>query len=197
MSVIVSGIYQPPSYSDVADIVEAIVYTEGRKFPIPGIDFEDTAQEIRMECVRVLHFYDPTRIGPSPYKFLQTCIRNFLYNQRRGILVPNNPPCVRCPLWDKVRKTCTIDEVGCEKIVLYRESMATKAALKSPMSLDIEVMDSIQEQEMDAILLDQSICAALPTHLLVYYNKLKNGDTVSARIKRQIRAIATGVINNA
>lgn len=194
MSVAVSGTL---CYENVADIVEALVFTEGKRFPIPGMDFEDTAQEVRMECVRVLQFYDSSRIGPSPFKYLQTCVRNFLYNQRRGILVPNNPPCVRCPLWDKFRKICTIDEVGCDKIVLYRESMATKAALKSPMLLDDEINDATHEQEIDAVLLDQSIRSMLPQNLIVYYEKLKRGDEIPARIKKQIRIIALGVINNA
>lgn len=192
--VVASGI---PSYDDVADIIEALVHTEGRKYPIPGMDFEDTAQEIRLECVRVLQFYDSTRIGPSPYKFLQTCVRNFLYNQRRGIWVPNNPPCVRCPLWDKLRKTCTIDEVGCDKIVQYRENMAIKANLKQPAPLEIDIMDSEQEQKLDAMMLDHSIRQALPAHLIPYYERLIAGERVPARIKKQVRDIVTSVINNA
>ena len=186
-----------PSYADVSDIVEALVNIEGRRSPIPGMDFEDTAQEIRMECVRVLNFYDSTRIGPSPFKYLQTCVRNFLYNQRRGIWVPNNPPCVRCPLWDKMRRICTIDEVGCDKIVLYRENMATKAALRQPAPLEIDVMDDRHEQELEAKLLDQSIRTALPTHLIEHYEKLILGEKILPRYKKQIRDIATGVINNA
>ena len=186
-----------PRYEDVVDIVEALVHIEGRKFPIPGMDFEDTAQEIRMECVRVLGFYDASRIGPSPFKFLQTCIRNFLYNQRRGILVPNNPPCVRCPLWDKLNKTCTVDEVDCDKIVLYRANMSIKAALKSPMGLEIDITDSAQEYEIDVILLDQSIKHAMSDNLIPYYEKLKKEEPIPARLTRQIRVIALGVINNA
>lgn len=186
-----------PSYADVADVIEALVYKEGRRYPIPGMDLEDIAQEIRLECIRVLQFYDATRIGPSPYKYLQTCVRNFLYNQRRGIWVPNNPPCVRCPLWDKMRKTCTIDEVDCDKIVQYRQNMATKAALRQPNSLEFDVSDDLHEQEMDAIVLDQSIRNALPENLIVYYDRMLLGETVPARAKKQIRDIATGVINDA
>lgn len=186
-----------PSYTDVADCIEALVYKEGKRFPIPGMDFEDIAQEIRMECIRVLQFYDASRIGPSPYKYLQTCVRNFLYNQRRGIWVPNNPPCVRCPLWDKVRKTCTIDEIDCDKIVQYRQNMATKAALRQPNTLEFDVTDDQHEEEMDAVVLDNSIRAALPDHLLSYYDTLLLGDKIPARIKRQIREIAMGVINDA
>lgn len=184
-------------YTDVLDIVEALVHIEGRRYPIPGMDFEDTAQEIRLECVRVLEFYDSKRIGPSPYKYLQTCVRNFLYNQRRGIWVPNNPPCVRCPLWDKMRRTCTINEVGCDKIVLYRENMAIKADLKQPSSLEVDITDHGQENDLEADSLDQSIRSVLPSNLIRYYDKMLLGDKIPSRIKRQIREIATDIINNA
>jgi hypothetical protein len=96
-----------------------------------------------------------------------------------------------------MRKICTIDEVGCDKIVLYRASMATKAALKSPMVLDDDINDGSHEQEIDAVLLDQSIRSLLPPNLLVYYEKLKRGDAIPARVKKQIRMIALEVINNA
>lgn len=186
-----------PSYADVADVIEALAHTEGRKYPIPGMDFEDIAQEIRLECIRVLQFYDATRIGPSPYKYLQTCVRNFLYNQRRGIWVPNNPPCVRCPLWDRMRKVCTIDEVDCDKIIQYRQNMATKAALRQPNSLEFDITDEHHEDELDAIVLDQSIRNALPDNLLDYYDKMLSGEKVPSRIKKQIRDIATEIINDA
>jgi len=186
-----------PSYADVADVIEALAHKEGRARPIPGMDFEDVAQEIRLECIRVLQFYDASRIGPSPYKYLQTCVRNFLYNQRRGIWVPNNPPCVRCPLWDKMRKTCTINEVDCDKIVQYRQNMATKAALRQPNSLEFDISDNHHEQELDAMVLDQSIRNAMPENLLEYYEKLLVGGKIPARAKKQIREIATGVINDA
>jgi len=186
-----------PSYADVQDVIEAIVYKEGRRQPIPGMDFEDTAQEVRLECIRVLQFYDASRIGPSPYKYLQTCVRNFLFNKRRGIWVPNNPPCVRCPLWDKVRKTCTIDEVGCDKIDQYRQNMATKADLRRPRSLQFDVSDNQHEEDVDAMVLDQSIRDALPSHLIDAYNKMLAGEKIPQRFKKQIRDIATGVINNA
>lgn len=184
-------------YDDVSDIVEALVHTLGRELPIPGLDFEDTAQEVRLECIRVLNFYDASRIGPSPFKYLQTCVRNFLYNQRRGIWVPNNPPCVRCPLWDRVNKTCTIDEVGCDKIVQYRENMATKANLKQPASLDTDITDCDHEQQIDAVLLDESIRQALPDSLIPVYEKMVRGESVPSKVKKQVRDIALSVINNA
>jgi len=186
-----------PSYTDISDIVEALVHTEGRRYPIPGLEHDDIAQEIRMECLRVLPYFDSSRIGPSPFKYLQTCVRNFLYNMRRGIWVPNNPPCVRCPLWDRIRRTCTIDEIGCEKIVQYRENMASKADLRRPSSLENDVLDNGQDENVEAMLLDQSIRGKLPARLIPFYEKMLVGEKIPVKTKRDIRLIVLEVINNA
>jgi hypothetical protein len=188
-----------PSWSEWESVVEAIVNTEGRKYNVPGYDFDDIAQEIRMECYRVMEFYDPQRIGNSPYKYLITCIRNRFYNMRRGVYVPNNPPCVRCELWDKENRRCTIDEVGCDKIVRYRKGMSTKAALHKPSSLDIDVEDASIGNNVNLIVLDESIVAALPSGLIIHYQHLKSGNStmVPPRIKRQIREITKRIIEDA
>ena len=186
-----------PTYGDISDIVEALVNTEGRRYPIPGYDHDDIAQEIRVECLRVLPYFDASRIGPSPYKYLQTCVRNFLYNMRRGIWVPNNPPCVRCPLWDRVRRTCTIEEIGCDKIVQYRENMAAKADLRKPSSLEDDVSDNYHDEQAEAMLLDQSIRGVLSQRLIPFYEKMLIGEKITARVKREIRLIVAEIINNA
>jgi hypothetical protein len=190
-----SGIF---SYVELQPIIDAIINTEGRRYPIPGMERADIAQEIRLECLRVMQFYDATRIGNSPYKFLQVCVKNFLYNMRRGIYVPNNPPCVRCPLWDKVRRTCVIDEIGCEPILKYRNNMATKAALRAPATLEIDVTQG-EGLDIDAWILDESIRAALPSSYLKYYQAMKDGrgDAIPPRIKRQIRNIVKEILGDA
>ena len=190
-----SGVF---GYAELEPVIEAIIHTEGRRYPIPGMERDDIAQEIRLECLRVMQYYDATRIGNSPYKFLQVCVKNFLYNMRRGIYVPNNPPCVRCPLWDKIRKTCVIDEIGCEKIVQYRQSMATKAALRAPASLEVEVTDG-EGLDADAWMLDESFRAALPPAYLKHYQAMKEGraDEVPPRIKRHIRTIIKDILKDA
>ena len=193
--VLASGIM---GYAELQPVIEAIINTEGRRYPIPGMERDDIAQEIRLECLRVMQFYDATRIGNSPYKFLQVCVKNFLYNMRRGIYVPNNPPCVRCPLWDKVRRTCIIDEIGCEKIVQYRNSMATKAALRAPSTLEVDITES-EGLDIDAWTLDDSIHSKLPPAYIKHYHAMKEGrgDEVPARIKRQIRNIVKEVLGDA
>lgn len=185
------------NYSDVESIVEALVNTEGVRYPIPGLDRDDIAQEIRLECFRVLSHFDSSRIGPSPYKYLQTCVRNYLYNKRRGVWVPNNPPCVRCPLWDRANRRCMIEEKDCAKIVQYRENMAVKADLRKPASLETDVFDDSTQDEHQAMLLDMSIRNELPETLLPHYETMLKGGKITPRIKKQIRDIVTNIINNA
>ena len=182
----ISGI---PLYGDVSAIVEALVNIEGRRHPIPGYDHEDIAQEIRLECFRAMQHFDSKRIGPSPYKFLERCVRNFLYNMRRGIYVPNNPPCVRCKFWNKKDRSCKIDEVGCEKIVQYRKKMATKAAIRKPASLEIDLEDGKCSMDINAMILDENIRANLSEELIVHYELLISGNSkqVPHYIKKQIR----------
>lgn len=182
------------SYEQVEDVVEAIVAREANNHFFPDMDRDDVAQEIRTECLRVLEKFDASRIGPSPYKFLYTCVKNKLYNLKRGIYVPNNPPCSRCPLWDVTNKLCTIDEIGCSKIVKYRENMAKKAAIRGPASLDYDVLNNDFEDSSDAFLLDQSIRSALPESLVKHYDLMLLGKPIPSKIKNKIRQITKEVI---
>ncbi len=183
-------------YIQVSGLIEALAHTESRRHPHPGFDFEDMAQEIRMECVRVLSYYDPARIGPSPFKFLQTCVRNKLYNMQRGTLVPNNPPCVRCPLWNKTKKICKINEEGCDLIIKYRRNMATKTAIRQPHSLEIDIIDYKKFLNTNAIILDESIRSKLPKYLIKSYEKMIGGHSreVNSKHKTLIRKIVKKLI---
>jgi hypothetical protein len=194
MTVAASGI---PIYEDYADVVERLIRTEGRSFLFPGLDQDDIAQEIRVECVRVMNKFDASRIGPSPYKYLKQCVKNFLFNMRRGIYVPNNPPCIRCPYWSKYNKTCLIDEVGCQKIVDYRRNMSRRAAIHNPGTLDSEVLDYSVDASLDAVVLDDSIRDVLPESLVSDYLKMSDGrgSEVSAKNKRAIRQIVQELLD--
>lgn len=184
------------------EVIEAIVYTEGVNYLIPDMSFDDIAQEIRLECLRVLPAYNPERIGPSPYNYLKTCVKNKLYNLRRGIYVPNNPPCNRCPLWDKGSKECRISEIGCKEIKSYRKMMAAKASLKSPRKLDGEsfcVTTGKTLGDQEARMLHEDIKQILPDKLIPDYEKMVFGDAskVSANNKRKIREIVRSFLDDA
>jgi|APGre2960657404_1045060.scaffolds.fasta_scaffold54253_3 hypothetical protein len=196
MQVSGSGLLEFSSYET---FVEAIVASEGTKNPIPGYSLDDIAQEIRLECWRVMQFYDPQRIGPYPYKYLQVCIKNFLYNMRRGTYVPNNPPCVRCPMWDKLARKCIVNEEGCDSIVQYRKKMATKANLKSPAPIENEVYDIKNEAFDDSFALQESILQKMPKELLPYYKKMIGGEKrgIPVKARKEIRKIVKELLKDA
>lgn len=187
------------NYAQVSGIIESLVYTEIHRYPHNGIENEDLAQEIRMECIKALDKYDPTRIGPSPYKFLQTCVKNRLYNMQRGTYLPNNPPCVRCEFWDKAQKVCKINEEGCDAIIKYRNNMATKAAIKHPALIETDMIDVKRDETVECIILDESIRQKLPAHLIPDYNLMLNGLSaeVSDRNKKAIRTIVKKLLIDA
>jgi len=186
------------NYAQVSGLIEALVYTEVNRYPHQGIDTEDLAQEIRMECIKAIDKYDPNRIGPSPYKYLQTCIKNRLYNMQRGTFLPNNPPCVRCEFWDKIQKSCKINEDGCDAILKYRKNMATKAAIKHPSFIETDMVDCEGDANVDYILLNESIKQKLSGDLLSDYQLMISGfaNEVSDKNKRLIRSVVKRIMED-
>ena len=186
-------------YPQVSGIIETIVYQETRRLSRLSADKADLEQEIRMACIRALSLYDPSRIGPSPFKFLQTCVRNHMYNLSRGKYVPNNPPCTRCPLWDKETRSCMINEVGCQPIVVYRQHMAVKAALHKPDNVAHETLDTRKGGDVDeSFLLDASIRDILPPELIADYDRMVNGYTnlVSLKNRAAIRKAVRNLLRD-
>lgn len=187
----------PIHYPQVSGIIEALVHTETRRLSRYAPDRPDLEQEVRLACIKACQLYDPHRIGPSPYQFLKTCVRNHLYNLSRGKYVPNNPPCSRCPLWDRANRTCIIKEEGCEKIKVYRENMATKAALHKPENATYETLDSRQGGVADeSFMLDASIRDVLPPNLIPHYEAMLNGHSsdIPVKIRTQIRKIVRDLL---
>lgn len=162
------------------------------------MDIEDLQQEVRLACIRALAKFDPTRIGPSPYAFLKRCARNHLFNLNRGTFVPNNPPCTRCPLWDKHNKLCTINEEGCDKILEYRKNMEAKAAIKYPDQLGSYDTIDRTNGNIEAFLLDHSIRETLPPNLIKDYNLMLQGRTseISSRNRSRIRKLVKTLIED-
>jgi hypothetical protein len=126
----VSGI----PYEEQTQLVETIVSLKKAKYRFPGVDPEDTAQEIRIICWEALSRFSPEKMGKSVFHFVARCVDNRLYNQFRGVYLDNNPPCLRCPEWDKAKKECMIEEIGCDRIVAYRDRMSRRRAIAAPTS---------------------------------------------------------------
>ncbi len=193
MIVAASGTLTYEGPSGVSGIIESIVSMESRRRFTQEGDPEDLMQEMRLAAIRALPRFDPDRIGPSPFRYLQQCVRNHLYNLGRGVHVPNNPPCVRCPYWDRQNKVCVVNEMPddkpCEPIIKYRQNMKLKAALRNPDHLveSDRVSTRPDGSDIDSFLLDQSIRSKLSKELLADYEKLLEGQYIDPRQKTKIR----------
>jgi hypothetical protein len=110
---------------------------------------------------------------------------------KRGIYVPNNPPCVRCPLWNRKARHCIIDEIGCEKILQYRSNMNKRAAVHNPGTLEDKHLINDTQLQIEKFVLDESLRSILPEYLLEDYAKMTNGKSkeVSPSRKRRIRQL--------
>ena len=201
----VSGI----PYEEASTLVETIVSIKKKKYQFPGVDPEDVAQDIRMICWEALSRFDPDKLGKSVFHFVARCVDNRLYNQFRGVYLDNNPPCLRCPEWDKTNKVCMIEEIGCDRIVQYRDRMSRRRALAAPASYSNldggeAALDDVNEVNVPSSLttgsltgvsdLSDQLRSAVREDLRSYYDLMVGGEAhmvpqnIVKIIQQQVRA---------
>lgn len=175
-------------YESAIDLVETIVSMKKDKYNFPGVDREDLAQDIRLMCWEALEKkFDPDKLGKSVFHFVARVVDNGLYNKFRGVYLDNNPPCLRCPEYIKETKSCAIDEVGCDRIVSYRDRMQRKRAIASPLSYNAHLdADAESDFTHHASLsvpsttgicdLDDTLRTELDEALVPYYEQMVRGE---------------------
>lgn len=180
-------------YHQTSGVIEQVVhhYATIRRVNIPDMDQDDISQEIRLKCIQALSSprYDPTKVKTSAYGFLFQCIHNHIYNIKRGIWTPNNPPCVRCKHWDKNNRKCTESNDTCSEMQKYKASMQKKAALRTPVGFQ---KDYIENQffivdSIDEFILDEYVSCQLPESLRGFYIQLKNGESLPENIHSELK----------
>ena len=197
-------------YESVQDLVETIVSMKKAKYNFPGVDPEDLAQDIRMICWEKLeNKFEPDKVGKSIFHFVARCVDNALYNKFRGIYLDNNPPCLRCPEYIKETKGCKIDEVGCDRIVSYRNRMARRRAIAAPLSYnaclnsdtdaDFTHYGSFSVDSNTGVCdLDDTLRSELDEGLVPYYELMVKGDIEAVPmhyrrlVQRQVKLILEG-----
>lgn len=187
-----------PSYGDVEETIEKIVAIKCARWSFPGCDSDDIAQEVRLICFKALQKYDPSKENKGIFYFLAKSVDNGLYNLGRGIYFDNNPPCTRCPNYNKVTKECC----GSDKYVQYRKRMDRRRAIDNPKIFsslvdnnnDDSNKDSAGLEKMESSLtgvidLDEHIRTNLEPELIPHYYEMVSGQIslVPPRIKRKIR----------
>lgn len=189
------------AYSCAEDLVETIVSMKKNKYNFPGVDAEDLAQDIRLMCWEALEKkFDPNKLGKSVFHFVARVVDNGLYNKFRGIYLDNNPPCLRCEHYIKEDKSCAIDEVGCDRIVSYRDRMARKRAIAAPLSYnahldqednsDFTAHHSLSVGSTTGVCdLDDTLRSSLDENLIPYYDRMIRGEMelVPAHYRRMVQ----------
>jgi hypothetical protein len=187
-----------PSYSDVEDTIEKIVVIKCARWKFPGHDSDDIAQEIRMICFKALQKYDPSKENKGIFYFLAKSVDNGLYNMGRGIYFDNNPPCTRCPDFNKETKECC----GSQRYVDYKKRMERRRAIDNPLIFSSVVdngdndtgRESAGLEKMESSLtglvnLTDHIEAHLEEDLVPHFHEMVSGQIslVPPRIRRKIR----------
>ena len=179
-------------YPTISGVIERIVYyfINVKQTRVPDMDQDDIRQEIRIKCIHALQpkVFDPTKSSKTPYAYLRCVIHNFLYNLKRGTWTPNNPPCVRCDLWDRTIRKCNIEEKDCRKMAKYRSTMKAKADLRTPIGFDEYYLNGQQSfSSVEEFELDEFVSMKLPDEYCTYYHMLKRGEIVPEEIINELK----------
>lgn len=173
---------------EVLDSIEVIVKGLSHKFKFGYHELDDMAQETRVECIKALDRYDPTK--GKLETFLWTNAKNRLSNLKRNKYERYDKPCLKCPLsaYDpdclKSDNECTAydDKCDCTPYNNWLKRNSAKKNIMSPVGIQ-QVRDENEsnmrmencpvEKMYNESLIDL-IDEKIPVNLRTQWIKMKN-----------------------
>lgn len=183
-------------------IMEEVISHKVRKasYMVPSMyDSDDIAQEMRIACWKGLEKFDTSRVEDHAVSgvirvFMRRCIDHRIYNLRRSVYLPNNPPCNRCQYWQN--KECAIYEYDCERIQNYRDTLKRRQRLDKPAAYKGQG-EKFSDGDSQASDLSMAIEERLESSSLVLkYRRLIAGHTIDNESLEKIRAVTKEVLEN-
>jgi hypothetical protein len=98
----------PDGYTEqqVLEIIERCVGILSGKFRFGYYELEDIKQEARLMALEVIPKFDPKK-NKTLDNLIYIHLRNRLVNFKRNNYKRNEPPCIKCPFYDKYLKKST------------------------------------------------------------------------------------------
>jgi len=176
-------------------VLENISKRLANKFKFGYHDYEDMKQQASIFAIEGLEKYDHSRPLEN---FLWTHVRNRLFNYKRNNYKRPDPPCLKCPLYDKLYQQSNnqcikyLNKNDCDLYNSWDKRNNSKKNLMSLTSIDNEKIEINQNiMEYDDILLKELI-DILDNKLFApdireIYLRLKNNCNISkADVKKLI-----------
>lgn len=126
--------------------------------------------------------------------------RRFL-NLQRDKFFRNQPPCLKCPLYNKMLPSLCegfSERLDCDKFRAWDNSASDRKALAGDHKyIDFDQVDYRTEDPVAGAVQNELFArveSQLPPHLLPIYNKLKGGGDVSEEDRRAVLEFVTEVL---
>lgn len=184
---------KPPTNMTEAEVLASIERAVGLlagRFVFGSWDLDDVKQYGRMEAIRAMDRYDPSRPLDN---FLYSHIKNRYINLLRDKYRRNDPPCRACHEGDGCDKS-TAYSPFCPVYAAWLERNRSKANLMSPGPLQ-DVADGDQSGDVEIAELEEIIRQEIPFEMLRDYLALKDGDRLPAARRAEIEAAVRDVLS--
>ena len=196
---------------EVLDIIERVAIGLGYKFRFGYHSQDDMKQEARIEAIKGLEKYEPSKGKLNT--FLYTHVKNRLANFKRDNYERLDKPCLHCPLkaYDpecaQSDNQCTAyqDKLDCKPYNNWASRNSAKKNIMSPVGIEnvrdehedsMKEDNDIVEQIHNSHLIDL-ISDKIPVNLRAYWIKLSNDIPLKKQERERLLAAVREILEEA